>query len=114
MDETYIKLKGKWVYLYCAADSQGDTSDFLLIAKRDAVAAKDFFKKAIKHNGRRAKVTIGKSGSNKVALDFWNQGIAENEKIKIRKSNALTVSLSKIIALSRREPDQCWVLKVFK
>ncbi len=85
MDETCIKLKGKWVYLYRAADSQGDTIDFLLIAKRDAVAAKAFFKKAIKHNSRRAKVTIGKSGSNKVALDFWNQGIAENEKIKIRK-----------------------------
>lgn len=70
MDETYIKLKGKWVYLYRAVDSQGDTIDFLLRAKRDAVAAKAFFKKAIKHNGRRAKVTIDKSGSNKVALDF--------------------------------------------
>ena len=85
MDETYIKLKGKWVYLYRAVDSQGDTIDFLLRAKRDAAAAKAFFKKAIKHNGRPAKVTVDKSGSNKVALDFCNQGVAENEKIKIRQ-----------------------------
>lgn len=85
MDETYIKLKGKWVYLYRAVDSQGDTIDFLLRAKRDAAAAKAFFKKAIKHNGRSAKVTVDKSGSNKAALDFCNQGVAENEKIKIRQ-----------------------------
>jgi putative transposase len=30
MDETYIKVKGKWVYLYRAVDSQGDTLDFML------------------------------------------------------------------------------------
>lgn len=89
MDETYIKLKGKWVYLYRAVDSQGDTIDFLLRAKRDAVAAKAFFKKAIKHNGRPTKVTIDKSGSNKAALDFCNQDIAENEKIKIRQNKYL-------------------------
>jgi putative transposase len=85
MDETYIKLKGKWVYLYRAVDSQGDTIDFLLRAKRDAAAAKAFFKKAIKHNGKPTKVTVDKSGSNKAALDFCNQGVAENEKIKIRQ-----------------------------
>jgi putative transposase len=34
MDETYIKVKGVWKYLYCAVDKQGETVDFLLIAKR--------------------------------------------------------------------------------
>jgi hypothetical protein len=39
MDETYIKLKGKWVYLYRAVDSQGDTLDFMLSERRDEDAA---------------------------------------------------------------------------
>ena len=85
MDETYIKLNGKWVYLYRAVDKEGSTIDFLLRAKRYANAAKAFFKKAIKHNGRPEKVTVDKNGSNKAALDYCTQDILENEKIEIRK-----------------------------
>lgn len=51
MDETYIKVKGKWVYLYRAVDKYGATI-FLLRAKRDTQAAKIFFKKAIKQHDR--------------------------------------------------------------
>jgi putative transposase len=69
MDETYIKLNGKWVYLYRAVDKEGNTIDFLLRARRDAAAAKAFFKKAIKHNGWPEKITVDKSYSNKAALD---------------------------------------------
>ena len=47
MDETYIRLKGKWVYLYRAVDSTGATIDFLLSAKRDAAAAERFLAKAL-------------------------------------------------------------------
>jgi putative transposase len=68
MDETYIKLNGKWVYLYRAVDSEGYTIDFLLRAKRDAAAAKAFFRKAFKENGRPDKVTVDKSGSTKAIL----------------------------------------------
>ena len=46
MDETYIRVKGKWVYLYRAVDSSGATIDFLLSAKRDAAAAERFLAKA--------------------------------------------------------------------
>ena len=46
MDETYIKVKGEDKYLYRAVDSTGQTIDFLLTAKRDAAAAKRFFRKA--------------------------------------------------------------------
>jgi transposase, IS6 family len=49
VDETYIKLKGRWVYLYRAVDSRGQTIDFRLSARRDARAAKCFFRKALAH-----------------------------------------------------------------
>src|ERR1700731_1010042 len=42
VDETYVRVKGKWVYLYRAVDSSGATIDFLLSAKRDAAAAERF------------------------------------------------------------------------
>ena len=47
VDETYIRVKGKWVYLYRAVDSSGATIDFLLSAKRDAAAAERFLTKAL-------------------------------------------------------------------
>jgi transposase-like protein len=43
VDETYIRVKGEWVYLYRAVDASGQTIDFLLSTKRDAAAAKRFF-----------------------------------------------------------------------
>lgn len=50
VDETYIKVKGEWKYLYCAIDSDGNTIDFLLTAKRDTKAAKRFLQKALRQN----------------------------------------------------------------
>ena len=47
VDETYIRVKGKWVYLYRSVDSTGSTIDFLLSAKRDAAAAERFLAKAL-------------------------------------------------------------------
>ena len=48
VDETYVKVKGAWKYLYRAVDSTGQTIDFMLSAKRDARAAKRFFRKMLK------------------------------------------------------------------
>ena len=48
VDETYIKVKGQWKYLYRAVDESGQTLDFMLSAKRDAKAAKRFFRKVLK------------------------------------------------------------------
>ena len=56
MDETYIKIKGKWVYLYRAVDNFGDTIDFMLSEHRDEEAATAFFKQAINANGFPDKV----------------------------------------------------------
>src|SRR2546422_3082962 len=47
VDETYIKIKGTWTYLYRAVDSEGNTLEFLLSPTRDAQAAKRFFEKAL-------------------------------------------------------------------
>lgn len=49
MDETYIKIKGQWQYPYPAVDSNGQSIDFLLPAKRDAATTLRFFRKAIRH-----------------------------------------------------------------
>src|SRR5881396_140071 len=47
VDETYIKIKGTWTYLYRAVDSEGNTLEFLLSPTRDAEAAERFFVKAL-------------------------------------------------------------------
>jgi DDE domain len=47
VDETYIRVKGKWVYLYRAVDSSDATIDFLLSTKRDAAAAERCLDKAL-------------------------------------------------------------------
>ena len=74
MDETYIKVKGVWKYLYLAVDKQGKTVDFLLTAKRDMAAAKRFFDKAMGANGDPDKVAMDKSGANKAAINAINAG----------------------------------------
>ena len=85
MDETYIKVKGQWAYLYRAVDSEGNTIDFLLRKHRDKAAAEAFFRKAIKHNGQPGKVTIDKSGSNTSALDSLNAVLEADKKIVVRQ-----------------------------
>jgi putative transposase len=72
MDETYIKIKGKWHYLYRAVDKAGNTIDFMLSKKRDESAAKAFFTKAMGSNGLPEKVTIDKSGANNAGLHAIN------------------------------------------
>ena len=53
LDETYIKVKGEGRFRYRAVDSTGQTIDFLLTAKRDAAAAKRFFRRALANPGNR-------------------------------------------------------------
>jgi putative transposase len=72
MDETYIKVKGAWKYLYRAVDEAGKTVDFLLAAQRDMAAAKRFFEKAMRENGVPEKIAMDKSGANKAAIDEIN------------------------------------------
>ena len=73
MDETYIKEKGQWRYLYRAVDKQGQTIDFLLTEHRDTEAALRFLKKAIRRHGVPEKITIDGSDANEAAIKSYNQ-----------------------------------------
>jgi putative transposase len=72
LDETDIKVKGEWVYLYRAVDKFGDTVDFMLSEKRDEAAATAFFRQAIDGNGFPHKVVMDKSGANHAGLENMN------------------------------------------
>lgn len=89
MDETYIKIKGQWKYLYCAVDTASQTIDFLLTAKRDTAAALRFFHKSIRHHGEPEVVTIDKSGDNTAALATLNASKPEEKMMTVRRSKYL-------------------------
>src|SRR5215213_8537296 len=63
VDETYVEVKGRWTYLYRAVDSRSRTIDFLLSARRDAAAAKRFFRKALgqPHTADPRTITVDKN-----------------------------------------------------
>jgi putative transposase len=73
MDETYIRVKGEWYYLYRAVDKHGQTIDFLLSAHRDEPAAKCFLMKAIRRHGVPETITIDGSEANAAAIRAYNQ-----------------------------------------
>ena len=83
MDETYIKVKGQWRYLYRAVDKQGQTIDFLLTEHRDKEAALRFLKKAIRRNGLPETITIDGSDANEAAIKSYNE--AHSTAIIIRQ-----------------------------
>ena len=87
VDETYVKVKGQWKYLYRAVDKAGNTVDFLLRAHRDKTAARRYFEKAIEQNGEPETITVDKSGANLAALEALN---AERlTPIKVRQNKYL-------------------------
>jgi transposase-like protein len=73
LDETYIKVKGQWYYLYRAVDKHGQTIDFLLTAHRDTEAAFRFLKKAIRRNGLPETITIDGSEAKAAAIKRYNE-----------------------------------------
>src|SRR6266852_3114094 len=73
MDETYIKVKGEWRYLYRAVDKQGETIDFLLTEHRDKEAALRFLKKAIRRHGVPETITIDGRDGNEAAIKSYNE-----------------------------------------
>jgi len=70
VDETYVQVKGTWMYLYRAVDSAGNTLEFLLSATRDTQAAKRFFSKALTapHTVTPRVITVDKNAAYPKAL----------------------------------------------
>jgi transposase-like protein len=88
MDETYMKVKGVWKYLYRAVDKYGKTIDFLLTDHRDEPAAKKFLTKAIRrHGGVPETITIEGSAANEAAIKSYNA--EHGTTIVIRKTKYL-------------------------
>jgi putative transposase len=73
MDETYIRVKGEWRYLYRAVDKYRETIDFLLTEHRDKDAALRFLKKAIRRNGAPETITIDGSDAHAAAIKSYNE-----------------------------------------
>jgi transposase-like protein len=74
-NETYIRVKGDWVYLYGAVDASGQTLDFLLSPKRDAAAATRFFRKALRqpHTVHPRTITVDKNAAYSIATRAMTQ-----------------------------------------
>jgi putative transposase len=68
IDETYIKVRGQWRYLYRAIDSNGDTVEFWFSERRNLAAAKRFLSRAMKRHGRPERIVIDGSQTNREAI----------------------------------------------
>jgi transposase-like protein len=67
-DGIYIKVRGRWMYLYRAIDNNGDTVEFWFSERRNLTAAKQFLSKALKRHGRPERIVIDGSQTNREAV----------------------------------------------
>jgi transposase-like protein len=90
VDETYIKVRGHWTYLYRAVDKAGQTIDFRLSRTRDVAVAKAFFKKAIRHEGRSPHtITLdGYAASHRAVREMRTDGLLPKRTV-VRSSQYL-------------------------
>lgn len=90
-DETYIKVKGEWKYLYRAVDSRGNTIDFMLSENRDAPAAKRFFEKALTspHNQLPRVITVDKNPAYTTAVQQLKDEKAMKQETLLRQKKYL-------------------------
>ena len=99
VDETYIKVKGQWVYLYRAVDKQGRTVDFLLSKRRDVAAAKRFFSRAAKQHGAPRVITLdGYAASHRAVAKIKTSGI-----LSMQSWNPARRALIVLVILSKPE-----------
>jgi len=100
-DETYIKVRGKWTYLYRAADRDGKTLDFMLSERRNMAAATLFFAKALSNNGIPLRIVIDKSGANAAGIKEVNK-ILRRFGCRIKISTVRSKYLNNIIEQDHR------------
>lgn len=91
VDETYIKVKGEDRYLYRAVDSKGNTLDFLLTARRDAAAAKRFFRKTMlaSHTQEPRVINVDKNAAYPKAINEMKAKEELAEKVELRQNKYL-------------------------
>jgi transposase-like protein len=107
-DETYIKVKGRWTYLYRAVDKQGRTVDFLLSERRDVAAAKRFFRKAIKSHPTPRVITLDSYAALHRAVSELKSPGTMPHRVEIRASKYLNIMLwSRTIVASNTGFDRC-------
>jgi transposase-like protein len=102
VDETYIRVRGEWKYLYRAVDKQANTVDFLLSEHRDIAAAKRFFKKAIEGHGTPDKITL----DGYVATDTAVQELKESATLPINVCVRTSKYLNNLIEQDHRRVKQ--------
>jgi transposase-like protein len=88
VDETYIKIRGVWTYLYRAVDRDDKTVDFRLSPRRDVAAAKSFFRKALKTQGRPLRVITldGYAASHRAVRELPEEnGLWKDTKLRSSK-----------------------------
>jgi len=111
LDETYIKVKGQWLYLYRAVDSSRETVDFLLTKRRNTAAAKGFLKKLIDRESLPTLINIDKSGSNKSAIGSYNRDYGT--AIEIRQCKYLNNIIEQDHRFVKRKMKQTLGFKTF-
>jgi transposase-like protein len=89
VDETYLKIKGQWVYLYRAVDKAGRTVDFLLSRRRDIAAAKRFFSRATRQHGVPRVITLdGYAASHRAVAKLKEVGTLPR-RVRVRSCKYL-------------------------
>src|SRR5215213_2352037 len=78
VDETYVKVAGRWRYVYRAVDQFGQVIDVFVSPRRDTAAARRFFEQAINEHGRPVEVVTDKAPSLLRAVDELLPGVCHN------------------------------------
>lgn len=89
MNETYIKVRGQWVYLYRAVDKVGRTVDFFLSRSRDVNAAKSFLRSALRNTRKPAKITLDAYAASHRAVREMQEMGELSQRVKVRSSQYL-------------------------